>query len=336
MSNLCSEENLNDIFNGRVSVSEVFEKQLNLFTEPYKGGIEFIGGLFAPVIDSFILVGVCLGSAATAPGVAAVCIVSLLVAAGAALFKNEAFRDGTRDFSNDALKLLAVALLTSVGAFLLAIISIPFGVASFFSRTGYTIRALVRREPLDRELNKSDQGYNSSYKMFQRNNRENGGKPTQETSYKDDDLSHAMYQGDNWNNWGKAKHKRIQEDSAKAAAKELQELIRHETKIVNSSIMPFFESLKNNDVFKFKYELKVEPAGSNQAVYMNFGMVVTINFQITKGEHELYAMLQTACERLPGDSFYLNPLANGKITLSLGSKVIVNLSEANYARIVLS
>ena len=109
------------------------------FFTAYQSPGEFAGEIIAPILYPLAGSVVCVYSLFAAAIAAAVCVGSLLVAAGAALFGSVGVRDEALEVSSLALQFAGVALLTSAVSALLAIVSLPHSLLSLASRSVFTL-----------------------------------------------------------------------------------------------------------------------------------------------------------------------------------------------------
>ncbi|WP_148263569.1 hypothetical protein [Legionella drancourtii] len=121
---------------------ELYKKRPGFFT-PYKNGRHIVGGVVAPLI--YPVAGVVLaGYSLIVSAIASVVFVgSLLVAGGAYLLENTALYNDAQGIAGCALKFTGVALLTAAISTLLAVLSIPHGMAHLVTRSGASIAAFT-------------------------------------------------------------------------------------------------------------------------------------------------------------------------------------------------
>lgn len=135
----------------RELISKLRAHHQSLFFTPYENktqlGEELTDLIAAPVR----LGGVAAGSALGVALAAATCIGSLCIAGAAALSLNTRLRTSALDCAMNALIMIGSGLVTIATSLLLAMVSIPYGLASLVTRSVSTLVGCTAKDNLEQE-----------------------------------------------------------------------------------------------------------------------------------------------------------------------------------------
>lgn len=128
-----------------------------LFFTPYRSLEEFQDELAAPIIDPISLGFMSLGASLVAAVTASLSLAGLLVSSTLAFTLNNKVQNDTINLARNTAIMAGVMLTTAVTCFLLAVISIPYGVLSLMTRS---VASLLLTKEEEESTQLSEYGFN--------------------------------------------------------------------------------------------------------------------------------------------------------------------------------